>query len=75
MDESGSRVDASTVVDELCDVGDALALIGLACEGAALLVAARGLDDDDGRALRAAAELARDAARRLGECIDALDGP
>lgn len=63
------------IVDGLCDVGDALALVGLVCEGAALVAESRGLAGNDGMALHAAAELARNAARRLVECVDALDGP
>jgi hypothetical protein len=68
----GLRVEAIDVVDELADVADFVAMLGLVLRGMRGVDPCEGIDEN---ALRCAARLTDDMEGRLRGCVDRLVKP
>lgn len=67
----GLRVETIDVVDELADVADFMAMLGLMLRGMRGVAPCEGIDEN---ALRCAARLTDDMEGRLRACVDRLVG-
>jgi hypothetical protein len=67
----GLRVETIDVVDELADVADFVAMLGLVLRGMRGVAPYEGIDEN---ALRCAARLTEDAEGSLRACVDRLVG-
>ena len=65
----GLRVETIDIVDELADVADFMAMLGLVLRGMRGVAPCEGIDEN---ALRCAARLTEDAEERLRACVDHL---
>ena len=70
--DPGLRAATSNVVDELADVADFMAMLGLVLRSMRGVAPCEGIDEN---ALRCAARLSEDAEERLRACVDRLVKP